>query len=126
MARLGLPITVNHWVRWICVIPPLHLRNLCLLRLNSRWVGDFRNQGGKTILYAGWSDSLVPALDTINYYDAVTDKMGGIDATRQFARLFVAPGLGHCRGGAGPNVFDTLNALDNWVKKARPRSVSSQ
>lgn len=58
----------------------------------------------------------MPALDTINYYDAVTDKMGGIDATRQFARLFVAPGLGHCRGGAGPNVFDTLNALDNWVK----------
>lgn len=79
-------------------------------------LSDFRNQGGKIILYAGWSDSLVPALDTINYYDAVTDKMGGIDATRQFARLFVAPGLGHCRGGAGPNVFDTLNALDNWVK----------
>ena len=32
-----------------------------------------------------------------------------------FLRLFLAPGMGHCGGGPGPDTFDALGALDKWV-----------
>ena len=43
--------------------------------------------------------------------------MGGYDKTRDFFRLFMAPGMGHCAGGPGPNQFDALTALEQWVEK---------
>ena len=43
--------------------------------------------------------------------------MGGLDKTRDFYRLFMAPGMGHCSGGPGPNQFDALTALEQWVEK---------
>jgi feruloyl esterase len=39
-----------------------------------------------------------------------------MERTRQFARLFMAPGVGHCGGGVGPNVFDTFAPLVKWVE----------
>ena len=48
--------------------------------------------------------------------DAVAKVMGGYDKTRDFYRLFVAPGMGHCSGGPGPNTFDALTALEQWVE----------
>jgi len=41
--------------------------------------------------------------------------MGGREKTREFARLFMVPGMGHCAGGTAPNQFDALSALDQWV-----------
>jgi feruloyl esterase len=50
--------------------------------------------------------------------------MGGYANTRDFYRLFTAPGMGHCSGGPGPNSFDMLTALENWVeKKQAPASI---
>lgn len=45
-------------------------------------------------------------LETVQYYKDLTKKMGGIQATQQFARLFMLPGTQHCGGGPGPNVWD--------------------
>ncbi len=42
---------------------------------------------------------------TIDYYDAVTKKLGGgYEQTRNFARLFMAPGVAHCSRGEGPDL----------------------
>ena len=41
-----------------------------------------------------------------------------IDRTRDFYRFFIAPGMGHCSGGPGPNQFDALTALEQWVEKS--------
>jgi feruloyl esterase len=77
----------------------------------------FFSRGGKLLMYHGWSDPLVPTLNTITYYDRVVDAMGGrVDASRS-VRLFLAPGMGHCRGGEGPNAFDAVGALERWVEK---------
>ena len=43
--------------------------------------------------------------------------MGGAEKTKQFMRLFMAPGMGHCSGGPGPNSLDALTALEAWVEK---------
>lgn len=42
----------------------------------------------------------------------------GSDLTkvRNFARLFRVPGMHHCGGGPGPNVFDAMVPLVLWVE----------
>ncbi len=77
----------------------------------------FEHHGGKLLIYAGWSDPIVSAEDTVAYYEAVMKASGGSVRTLQFARLFMAPGMGHCGGGPGPNQFDAVTALDDWVTK---------
>jgi feruloyl esterase len=87
----------------------------------------FKKRGGKLLMYTGWADPVVPPQDTVAYYDAVMKTMGGIEKTREFYRFFLAPGMGHCSGGPGPNQFDMLTALENWVEKgiAPDRLVAS-
>lgn len=57
--------------------------------------------------------------NSIRYYESVEEVMGG-DETRDFARLFLAPGMGHCGGGPGPNTLDGLAAVEAWVEKKQP------
>jgi feruloyl esterase len=76
----------------------------------------FFGHGGKLLLYHGWTDSNIPALNTIKYYKSVVDTMGGTAKAANSVRLFLAPGMGHCGGGEGPNVFDKVGALERWVE----------
>jgi Tannase and feruloyl esterase len=96
----------------------------------------FESHGGKLIIYHGWNDAAISALNTINYYEAVQNKMGKQQAN-SFLRLFMVPGMQHCGGGPGPDVFgqagfSTPNdpqhniylALEEWVEKgAAPSAV---
>ena len=77
----------------------------------------FFSRGGKIIMYHGWSDSNVPAVNTIKYYDQVAAHMGGAAKAMEHVRLFLAPGMGHCRGGEGPDTFDKVKALEDWVER---------
>ena len=77
----------------------------------------FFSHGGKLLLYHGWSDSQVPTLNTIKYYRSVVETMGGAAKASKSVRLFLAPGMGHCRGGEGPDVFDKVGALERWVEQ---------
>ena len=83
----------------------------------DRDLSGFKKHGGKLVMYTGWMDPVVPPQDTVAYYDGVIKTMGGIDKTRDFYRFFIAPGMGHCAGGPGPNTFDALGALEQWVEK---------
>jgi feruloyl esterase len=84
----------------------------------------FRDAGGKLILYHGLADPAISPIGTIAYYQAVEDQMGGQAATEKFARLFLMPGMSHCSGGQGPNSFDALTAILNWVERgAAPKSL---
>jgi len=76
----------------------------------------FRRAGGKLILWHGWADQAIPPTGTVAYYQAIQDRMGGLTATQQFARLFMFPGVPHRGGGTAPNTFDLLTPLMNWVE----------
>jgi feruloyl esterase len=90
----------------------------------------FRKRGGKLILYHGWSDAAIPALNAINYYQSAVTKAGAKTAD-SFLRLYMVPGMEHCGGGAGPNVFgqfgvgagdrfhDIDTALEAWVEQGQ-------
>jgi feruloyl esterase len=76
----------------------------------------FKKRGGKLIMYHGWNDQLIQPYNSIDYFTSVQKKMGSSD-TDDFARLFMAPGMQHCAGGVGPNTFDAVTALEQWVEK---------
>jgi feruloyl esterase len=80
---------------------------------------EFRNRGGKAIVWHGWADQLISAEGTIDYYNRVVQEMGGAPRTAEFLRLFMAPGVGHCAGGAGPAPTGQLEALLAWVEEGR-------
>ena len=75
----------------------------------------FQQRGGKLLVYHGWSDQNFSAQSTISYYESVRDTVG-IGQIGNWLRLFLAPGMAHCGGGEGPNVFDPLTALEEWVE----------
>jgi feruloyl esterase len=79
----------------------------------------FRDRGGEAIVWHGWADQLISAEGTINYYTRVQQKMGGAKKTAEFIRLFMAPGVGHCAGGAGPAPYGQLQALLAWVEEGK-------
>lgn len=74
----------------------------------------FRDRGGKLILWHGWADQLIYPQGTIDYFKRVEERMG---SAAPFARLYLAPGVAHCRGGAGPEPTGQLEALVDWVEK---------
>lgn len=100
---------------------------------NSADLSAFKAHGGKLITFQGWADPVVSPMDTIAYYQKVVAAQGSQANTDAFFRLFMAPGMGHCSGGAGPNNFgnggqtapvidaqhDLLSALDAWVTQGR-------
>ncbi len=80
-------------------------------------LAPFKKRGGKLLVYTGWADPVVPPQTAVAYYDSVVKAMGGPVQTQDFFRLFTAPGMGHCSGGPGPNQFDAVTALEQWVEK---------
>ena len=102
----------------------------------------FAARGGKAIVYQGWQDPVVNALDTIAYYEQVRAARRSQADTDRFFRLFLVPGMGHCSGGTGATSFgnqggpppvpdaerDLLHALDAWVEngQAPERIIASR
>jgi hypothetical protein len=77
----------------------------------------FRAHGGKLIMWQGWADNGIPPTGTVDYYDILTQRMGGQASTEQFARLFLFPSVYHCGGGyAGATVPDMIYPMVQWVE----------
>jgi feruloyl esterase len=104
------------------------------LNANAADLEEFKSHGGKLILTHGFADPAVPTLNTVDYYERLIANQPrdgrhdegaqkeALHRTQEFARLLLFPGVGHCKGGAGPDTVegDTLPvsaANDNiaWI-----------
>jgi hypothetical protein len=94
----------------------------------------FQQRRGKLLMYFGSADDLISPQAGVDYYERVVARMGGIERTQEFFRLFMVPGMGHCQGGAAPHAFgqayvapglhddpehDIRRALEAWVEQGR-------
>lgn len=86
----------------------------------------FKARGGKIVMYFGWADTALNPLMGVNYFEKVSERFG--PSTADFFRLFMVPGMAHCRGGVGTDQCDFLTALIEWVEKgvAPKQIVASQ
>ena len=94
----------------------------------------FRNRGGKLIIYHGWDDPAISALNTIDYFHQVQSKMG-TQNVESFLRVYMVPGMQHCGGGLGATSFEEglharqdaehnmKLALEDWVEKGTAPST---
>lgn len=78
-------------------------------------LSEFRDSGGKVIIWHGWVDLLIFPQGSIDYYRRVVAQ-SNLPKTQAFARLFMAPGVDHCGRGPGPDSFDAFGALVEWVE----------
>ena len=104
-----------------------------VLNAVSTALAVFGQNGHRMIMYAGYADPLVPTASAIDYVNAVKANDPAADT---YLRLFLAPGLWHCGGGPGANIFgnlsdksppvplspadDLLGALITWVETGQP------
>jgi Tannase and feruloyl esterase len=140
-------ITLDHWRLWIKQNPAFDWHSLNVASFAAGFeesqdkfhqvIGTddpdlfaFRRHGGKIITYHGWTDQLIFPRGSINYFDRVVAANGGLQAVRDFDRLFMVPGMNHCAGGAGATNFgqsgvvpasldpqhDAVAALMRWVE----------
>jgi feruloyl esterase len=97
------------------------------LNANDPNLKPFAARGGKLILYHGWNDPAIPALNTVEYYNHVLSNDPKADT---FVRLYMIPGMQHCGGGPGVHTLGTssvpdsqnpqhnvISALEQWVEK---------
>ena len=88
-----------------------------LVNANNPDLSDFRSRGGKLIMYHGWADPALTPYMSVDYYERALKASG--PQTKDFFRLFMVPGMFHCRGGIGVDHLDALTALINWVEAGK-------
>lgn len=91
-------------------------------------LSDFKNNGGKLIIYQGWNDFPLRPERAFDHLKAVQDSMGGVASVDEFYRLFMVPGMTHCAGGPGAWQTDYVTPLVTWREegKAPDRIIGRQ
>ncbi|MEO6041164.1 MAG: tannase/feruloyl esterase family alpha/beta hydrolase [Croceibacterium sp.] len=72
---------------------------------------------GKMILYNGLSDQGLASSVLVDWYDRMLAATG--PRARDSVRLFLIPGMLHCGGGEATDRFETLDAIMDWVERAK-------
>lgn len=84
-----------------------------LLNAENPDLSAFAQRGGKLIMTSGTADSVVPYHASLDYYERVIERLGGLETVQSFFRLYLVPGLAH-GGGPGinqlPNLLETVRA----------------
>jgi feruloyl esterase len=83
-------------------------------------ISAFVNRGGRLLLWHGWDDAGPSPFATIDYFESLRSVTGPkVKSLDDHVRLFLAPGVYHCRDGPGPDQLDLLGTLDTWVENGR-------
>lgn len=79
------------------------------LNANNPDLSAFEKRGGKLVMTLGTADSVVPYHASIDYYERVAERFGGLEKVQSFFRFYVVPGLAH---GGGPGINQAPNLLE--------------
>jgi feruloyl esterase len=89
---------------------------------------EFQRSGGKLLLWHGWADEGIPPVGTLDYYQRLQQRSGGLQKTQEWARLFMVPTIYHCGLGYRLTEFNPFRELVDWVErgKAPERVIANQ
>ena len=74
----------------------------------------------KLLIWSNLSDGTLVPYTATNYYKQLAALHGGYAKLQKNVRLFDLPGTDHCGiTGIGPNSFDPLSAMEDWVEKGK-------
>ncbi|WP_242617991.1 tannase/feruloyl esterase family alpha/beta hydrolase [Edaphobacter modestus] len=79
----------------------------------------FAKHGGRLLLYHGWADQQVAPGSTVDFYHSAAEMSGDPAHASEWMRLFMVPGMGHCSGGEGPDSFDKIAVIEDWVERGK-------
>lgn len=88
-------------------------------------LSGFEASGGKLLFWHGTNDEVLPVQGSMDYYDSVVRKMGGLKRVQKFYRFYVVPGAGHqspngtSNPDASPPIFtrsQLYELLVDWVE----------
>ena len=82
-------------------------------------LAPFAKHGGKLLLYHGWADQQVAPGSTVEFYESALNDSSNPAPTPDWIRLFMVPGMGHCSGGEGPDTFDKIGLIEQWVEQGK-------
>ncbi|HUN33264.1 MAG TPA: tannase/feruloyl esterase family alpha/beta hydrolase [Trebonia sp.] len=117
----GFPFSLQTFNQYVNTSNPANLASV--VDATDPNLSAFYRDGGKLIQWQGWADQFIPPEGSVAYRQAVINTMGAATVSK-FYRLYMFPGVYHCGGGYGPNVFDLLTPLVNWVENgAAPTDV---
>jgi feruloyl esterase len=102
------------------------LRNTAWQRLTdtNHWtdLDNYLGRGGKMLFYHGMSDFWFSPFATWDYYQRAAETNG--EAFTDASRLYMVPGMLHCRDGNAFDQFDLLTPLVAWVEQgAQPGDI---
>jgi feruloyl esterase len=72
------------------------------------------DRGGKLLLYHGWNDSTISPVGTVDYFKSIQQRLGK-SVVGKSVQLYMVPGMEHCDGGPGTDLFDKMAAIEQWV-----------
>jgi feruloyl esterase len=79
----------------------------------------FAKHGGKLLIYHGWADQQVAPGSSIEFYKSVVNLSVDPEHASNWVRLFMVPGMGHCSGGEGLDVFDKVSVIEQWAERGK-------
>jgi feruloyl esterase len=126
----GLAYAWNFWAYVVMNDPKLDLGKLSesdivggerryasILDAENADLSAFKAHGGKLIQFHGWNDAAIAPGYSLEYRERMAAKTGDANS---FYRLYMVPGMLHCRGGDAPTEVNWQTALENWVEKSVP------
>jgi hypothetical protein len=86
-----------------------------------------KKSGAKILMWHGETDQLIPWRQSVHYYREAAQRFDGYRKLKPWFRFYVAPGVNHCGGGAGPQPQNLFGVLLDWVENGvEPDSILTQ
>ena len=88
---------------------------------------EARKSGARILMWHGETDQLIPWRQSVHYYREAAQRFDGYHRLKPWFRFYVAPGVNHCGGGAGPQPQNLFGVLVDWVENGvAPDSILTQ